>query len=238
MVSGAFGPIDGRGANGVALLVAHQREAARQHRAVGQRGQQLAAMGDAGVEPLQRGDKRAPRPLRKAVGALAFASDGLALGLGVGELRGLQPRFQPHIALAAASQQRPRRQRQPLARHQQPVPRLRDLAAQHAQGQARADAREAAEMRVRIGFEAARQVRRGRIEPLPRHGEHLARRGQRARGRAQLVAAVVLAALPADKRAAGQAFDLDQQARCAPAPPFRPPRSASARACRRRNRSA
>ena len=42
----------GCGMHRVALLVAHQREAAREHAAIGQRAEQLAAMGDPRLQPL------------------------------------------------------------------------------------------------------------------------------------------------------------------------------------------
>ena len=87
----------------VAVLIAHQCETARQHAAIGQRGQQLAAMGDARIEPLQDGGKRAPRPFGEPVGALAVACDGLALGLRIGKLRRFQPHFEPRIAITAVA---------------------------------------------------------------------------------------------------------------------------------------
>ncbi len=71
--------------HGVAVRVAHQRKAARQHAAIGQRRQQLAAMGDPCVEPLQDRAKRAPRALGQTQRALAVAGDGLALRLRIGE---------------------------------------------------------------------------------------------------------------------------------------------------------
>ena len=71
--------------NGVALLVAHQRKAARQHAAIGQRRQQLAAMGDAGLEPLHRRRQRAARALGQPQRAFAVARDGVALRLRIGE---------------------------------------------------------------------------------------------------------------------------------------------------------
>ncbi len=75
----------GGGVHGVALLVAHQGKAARQHAAIGQRRQQLAAMGDARLETLHRGRERAPRALGQPLRPFAVARDGLALRLGVGE---------------------------------------------------------------------------------------------------------------------------------------------------------
>ena len=71
--------------HGVARFVAHQRKTARQHAAIGQRRQQLAAMGDAGLQPLHRGHERAARALGEPLRALAVARDGVALCLGVGE---------------------------------------------------------------------------------------------------------------------------------------------------------
>ena len=62
----------GGGMHGVALLVAHQRKAAREHAAIGQRRQQLAAMGDARLEPLHRG--------RRARGARARPAAACARG--------------------------------------------------------------------------------------------------------------------------------------------------------------
>ena len=76
----------GGSAHRVALLVAHQRKAARQHAAIGQRRQQLAAVGDARLQPLRGGRERAPRPLGQARRAFAVARDRLALRLRVGEL--------------------------------------------------------------------------------------------------------------------------------------------------------
>ncbi len=69
----------------VAAFVAHQRKAAREHAAIGQRRQQLAAMGDARVETLQGGQKRAAGALGQPLRALAVARDGIALRLRVGE---------------------------------------------------------------------------------------------------------------------------------------------------------
>ena len=71
--------------HGVAMLVAHQGKAAGEHAAIGQRRQQLAAMGDACVETLQSGQQRAAGALRQPLRALAVTRDGIALRLGVGE---------------------------------------------------------------------------------------------------------------------------------------------------------
>ena len=70
----------------VPLRIAHQGKAAREHAAIRQRRQQLAAMGDARVETLQSGLKRAAGALGQPLRALAVARDGIALRLGVGEL--------------------------------------------------------------------------------------------------------------------------------------------------------
>ena len=75
--------------HGMALLIAYQRKTARQHAAIGQRRQQLPAMGDPRVEALHRGDQRAPRALGQALCAFAVARDGLALRLRVGEFEAL-----------------------------------------------------------------------------------------------------------------------------------------------------
>ena len=72
--------------HGVAVFVAHQGKPARQHAAIRQRRQQLAAMGDAGVEPCHRGQQCAARALGKALRAFAVARDRVALRLRVGKL--------------------------------------------------------------------------------------------------------------------------------------------------------
>ena len=72
--------------HGVTLLVAHQGKAAREHAAIGQRRQQLAAMGDPRIETLHRGHERTAGALGQPLRALAVARDGVALRLGVGEL--------------------------------------------------------------------------------------------------------------------------------------------------------
>ncbi len=71
--------------HGVAMFVAHQGKAAREHAAVGQRRQQLAAMGDPRVEALQSGQKRAAGALGQPLRTFAVARDRIALRLGVGE---------------------------------------------------------------------------------------------------------------------------------------------------------
>ena len=76
----------GGGVYGVAAFVAHQGKAAREHAAIGQRRQQLAAMGDARVETLQSGQQGAAGALGQPLRAFALARDGIALRLGVGEL--------------------------------------------------------------------------------------------------------------------------------------------------------
>ena len=83
--SRAPGPIAAAACTGMALLVAHQGKAARQHAAIGQRRQQLAAVGDTRLQPLHRGRQRAPRALGQPLRAFAVARDGLALRLRVGE---------------------------------------------------------------------------------------------------------------------------------------------------------
>ena len=78
----------GRGVNGLALLVTHQRKTAREHAAIRQSGQKLSAVRDPRVESLHHGGDRAPRALGQTQRALAVARDGLALRLRVGEFRG------------------------------------------------------------------------------------------------------------------------------------------------------
>ena len=75
----------GGGMHGMPLFVAHQRKTARQHAAIGQRRQQLPAMGDPRVQPLHRRCQRAPRALGQPQHAFAVARDGLALRLRIGE---------------------------------------------------------------------------------------------------------------------------------------------------------
>ena len=75
----------GGGVHGVAVFVAHQGKAAGEHAAIRQRRQQLAAIGDARVETLQSGLKRAAGALGQPLRALAIARDGIALRLGVRE---------------------------------------------------------------------------------------------------------------------------------------------------------
>ena len=91
---------------GVAVRIAHQSKAAREHATIGQRRQQLAAMGDPRFQPLHRRQQGAAGALGEALGAFAVARDGVALGLRVGELRGLQPDLQPCKAIPAMAQQR------------------------------------------------------------------------------------------------------------------------------------
>ena len=70
---------------GMAGLVAHQRKAAREHAAIGQCGEQLAAVLDAGIQPLQQRHQRAARALGQAMRALALARNRVALRLRIGE---------------------------------------------------------------------------------------------------------------------------------------------------------
>ena len=88
---------------------------------------------------------------------------------------------------------------------------LRDLAVQHPQRQLGARRGEPAEMRVRVGLEAAGQRRARRIQPLPRDREQIAGRGQRARGGAQFAAAALMRALPIGAGAPREIGDLDEQ---------------------------
>ena len=74
-----------RGVHGMALLIAYQRKTARQHAAIRQRPQELAAMGDTRLEPLHRHCKRTSRALGQALCAFAVADDRVALGLRIGE---------------------------------------------------------------------------------------------------------------------------------------------------------
>jgi len=76
----------GRGVHGMALLIAYQRKTARQHAAIRQRPEQLAAMGDTRLEPLHHHCERAPRAFGQALRAFAVARDRVAPGLRVGEL--------------------------------------------------------------------------------------------------------------------------------------------------------
>ena len=116
----------------VALLVAHQRKAARQHAAIGQRGQQLPGMHDAGLLPLHQDRQRAAGALGEPQRAFAVARDAVTLRLRIGELRGLQPDFEAAEAFAAPVQQRARRQSQPFAADDDPLCGVADLGAQHA----------------------------------------------------------------------------------------------------------
>ena len=89
-------------------------------------------------------------------------------------------------------------------------------------------------MDLGIGLERARQPLGQRVELLARHREQFVRARQRARRGAQFGAAIVEPARPAGELAPREASRSAPSDRRAPAPPFRPPRSASARACRRR----
>ena len=80
-------PDRGGGMHGLAVLVAHQRKAARQHAAIGQRRQQLPAMARRGRRSrCIDGGQRAPRALGEPLRAFAVARDRVALRLRVGEL--------------------------------------------------------------------------------------------------------------------------------------------------------
>src|SRR5437879_11663038 len=120
----------------------------------------------AGLQPLRRREQRAAGALGEALRAFAVARDGVALSLRVGELRGLEPDLQPRKAIAAMAQQRAGGKPDALAGNREALPRLRDLSAQHLQRQPGAGLREAAMMRVRIGFEPAGQGAGGAVEPL------------------------------------------------------------------------
>ena len=98
----------GSGMHREALRVAHQRKAARENAAIGQRRQQLSAVSDPRLLALHQDRQRPPRPLGQSQRALAVARDGLALRLRVGELRGLEPDLKPGEAIAAPAQQRAR----------------------------------------------------------------------------------------------------------------------------------
>ena len=60
-------------------VVPHQRKAACQYAAVGQRRQQLSAMADAGLLSLQQGQKRAAGAFAKSQRPLMIAGDRLSL---------------------------------------------------------------------------------------------------------------------------------------------------------------
>ena len=94
----------GCGMDRLAAIVAHQREAARQHTAIRQGGEQLPAMGNARLEPLQRGDECAMGAFGEALGALAVTLDALTLRQRNGKSRGLQPRFKACVTIAAPSE--------------------------------------------------------------------------------------------------------------------------------------
>lgn len=87
-------------------FVTHQRKTARQHAAIGQRGQQLSAMADAGLLSLQQGQKRAAGAFAKPQRSLMIARDRLPLCLCIGELRCRQPDRKARIAVTAVTQQR------------------------------------------------------------------------------------------------------------------------------------
>ena len=70
---------------GMAGLVAHQREAAGEHAAVGEGGEQLSGVNDAGVVALHQVRQRAAGAFDQPLRAFAFAGDPLALSLRVGE---------------------------------------------------------------------------------------------------------------------------------------------------------
>ena len=145
----------------------------------------------------------------------------------------------PAIALAAAAQQRARRHAS--AARRDTVSRCRACATWPRSTRKVSRALDAAKRRKCACVLAFRP--RGRAPPRASSrcrgiASSSLGRGQRARGGAQLVAAAFLAALPADAWCGAPGSRPRPSVRCAPAPPFRPPRSASARACRRRNRSA
>ena len=75
----------GRGMQRMTRLIAHQRKAAREHAAIGQRRQQLLAAFDPRLKPLQRSRERASRALGQSMRALAVAGDGLTLRLRIGQ---------------------------------------------------------------------------------------------------------------------------------------------------------
>ena len=113
----------------LAVFVAHQCKTAREHAAVGQRRQQLAAMGDAGLKPLHRCDQRPARALGEPLRPFAVACDGVALRLRVGEFRRLQPDLEANKAFAPVAQQGAGRERDALAGYDQALSRLCDLSA-------------------------------------------------------------------------------------------------------------
>src|SRR4029453_9404983 len=98
----------------------------------------------------------------------------------IGELRGLEALLEARKALAAAMQERTRRMGEAIAANGQALAGVRHLAVQHPQRQPRAGSGEAAEMRVRVGAQAARQRAACGIEALARDGEQFACGGKRA----------------------------------------------------------
>ena len=150
----------------MAGLVAHQREAARQHAAIGECIQQLSAMGNPRRQPLRRGGERAVGALRQSNYAFVIPGDRLALRLRVGQLRRLQADREPAETLVAVPQQAFRRMRDPLAGSGEPLPGLCELCPQHAHGQPRPQAGKVPEVGVRVGLQAAGQGGGGAIQPL------------------------------------------------------------------------
>ncbi len=83
----------GRAVHRMTGMVAHQRKAAGEHAAIGQRSEQLAAMGHVRIEPLQQRIDGASRTVGQAIYALTRTGDLLVLRLRVGKTRCLQPRL-------------------------------------------------------------------------------------------------------------------------------------------------
>ena len=96
-------------------LFADGRRSHAPARRVGQRDEQLAAMGDAGLKPLHRCDQRPAGALGEPLRPFAVACDGVALRLRVGEFRRLQPDLEANKAFAPVAQQGAGRERDALA---------------------------------------------------------------------------------------------------------------------------
>ena len=172
----------------------------------------MAAWVDARIEPLQQRDERAARALGQAMRALALARNRWRCACALASFEAFSRTSSP----AKRSRRLRSSERADMVSRSPPrsrrCSRLRDLAAQHPQRQPCAARGEAAEMRMRVGVQAAGQRRRRRASSRCRGiAEQLVRRRQRARGGAQLVAAALLAALPAGAGAPREAVDLDEQ---------------------------
>ena len=158
----------------LAGCVAHQRKTAREHAAVGQCCQQLAAMDDAGFTALHRGHKCPACALGETQRTFAVARDRMALGLRIGKFRGFEPDLKSRKAIPFLAQQCCGRKRDAFAGYDQAVSRLCHLSAQHLQRQPGAQLREAPVMRVGVGFQSAGQGSACVVEPLARDRQQFA----------------------------------------------------------------